>query len=47
MEYRLLSLGEWIVSHIIPYNRTNDAEELSEEELNELQKIREENHIWR
>jgi hypothetical protein len=47
METRLLSLGEWIIMHLIPFTRTENAEELSEDDLEELEKIREENHIWR
>lgn len=47
METRLLSLGEWIIMHLIPFKTSDDEKEFSEDEIEELQKIREENHIWR
>ncbi|MBI9030707.1 hypothetical protein JEZ13_01710 [bacterium] len=47
METKLLSLGEWIIMHLIPFKTSENAEKLSEEELEELEKIREEKHIWR
>lgn len=47
METRLLSLGEWIIMHLIPFRTSESEEELSEEEIEELERIREENHIWR